>query len=178
VDSDGCFLRARITRPPRLRGWRGGCARGRLGSRWRLAWVALSGLQGVGGRGDPARCAGLTWFAPSGRKNTLLCVSPAVVEDRNLFRAEAQSPQSEQIPEFIRHKGDKNTKVVPKSPNRVPHRIHHRWFAPLGSIQTPHAGFSSPRLCALCASPLRISDQFSPARPLRGLEAQGSQRQT
>jgi hypothetical protein len=81
-------------------------------------WVALSGLGGGGGRGDPARCAGLTWFAPSGRNRTIFTrwvwfgplgrrkhpssffrVSPAVADDRNIFRAEAQSSRSEEITE-------------------------------------------------------------------------------
>jgi hypothetical protein len=41
---------------------------------WRgVVWAALTGLWGMGGLGDPARCAGLTWFAPSGRNTNAAC---------------------------------------------------------------------------------------------------------
>jgi hypothetical protein len=137
----------------------------------------------VGGWRDPARCAGLAWFAPLGRKknpSSCLRVSAAVADDRNIFPARPQSRA--RGAELAENQASVRQIVCssllfcppttgsplafylslppPRGPAwaaltglggvggwRDPARCAGlAWFAPLGRIQTPHAGFFSAPL--------------------------------
>jgi hypothetical protein len=99
---------------------------------------------GGGGRGDPARCAGLTWFCA--RRGAIERYLPSGYR-LGRWGAETRS---------TRHKDDKNTNVVPQS------WAESQGYDPIGGAAIFRALAPTSRARGVCARPLRISDQLFP----------------